>query len=95
MNSLKIHGKGQSKYDNVRIGLNSRLDTIQAALLKIKLAAFKNYELKNINKVASMYNEKLNNLVEKPQIPKGFYSSYAQYTIKLKNKRDREALNNC
>jgi len=90
--SLKIHGKGENKYDNVRIGLNSRLDTIQASILKVKLKAFISHELEDVNRVYSFYNKKLSGIVEMPVIPSGFYSSFAQYTIKLKNKKQRDGL---
>lgn len=92
LTSLKIHGKGENKYDNVRIGVNSRLDTIQAAILKVKLKAFINYELEEVNRVFELYNERLRGIVEIPFIPDGFYSSFAQYTIKLKNKEQRDGL---
>ncbi|WML46684.1 DegT/DnrJ/EryC1/StrS aminotransferase family protein [Neobacillus sp. PS3-34] len=92
LTSLKVHGKGDNKYDNVRIGLNSRLDTIQAAILKVKLKAFAEHELEDVNRVYRLYNERLNGVVEIPFIPEGFYSSFAQYTLKLKNKEQREGL---
>ena len=57
LESIRIHGKGDGKYDNVRIGLNSRLDTIQAAILSIKLKAFRDYELQDINQAAQLYTE--------------------------------------
>ena len=90
--SLKVHGKGEGKYDNVRIGLNSRLDTIQAAVLKVKLKAFKEHELEDVNRVAGWYREFLDGVVELPVVPEGFYSSWAQYTIKLKNRAERDGL---
>jgi len=90
--SLKVHGKGEDKYDNVRIGVNSRLDTIQAAVLLTKLEAFKNHEVEDVNRVAELYNVNLNKIVEIPIIPSGYYSSYAQYTIKLKSKEQRDGL---
>ncbi|KRE83803.1 aminotransferase DegT [Paenibacillus sp. Soil766] len=92
LNSLKIHGKGENKYDNVRIGVNSRLDTIQAAILKVKLKAFINHELDDVNQVSQIYNERLSGIVEIPYIPNGYYSSFAQYTIKLNNKKIRDGL---
>ncbi len=92
LNSLKVHGKGDNKYDNVRIGLNSRLDSIQAAVLNIKLTAFIEHELEGVNKVYRLYTEKLKGIVETPVIPEGYVSSFAQYTIKLKNKEERDAL---
>nr|WP_315112797.1 DegT/DnrJ/EryC1/StrS family aminotransferase [Clostridium intestinale] len=90
--SIKIHGKGDNKYENIRVGLNSRLDTIQAAILKVKLRAFTNHELSDVNNIYVLYNDRLKNIVEIPIIPKGFYSSFAQYTIKLKNKEQRDGL---
>ncbi|MFD1446656.1 DegT/DnrJ/EryC1/StrS family aminotransferase [Oceanobacillus profundus] len=92
LNSLKIHGKGENKYDNVRIGVNSRLDTIQAAILKIKLRAFREHELDDVNRVYELYNNKLADNVVKPVIPNGYYSSFAQYTIKLDSKSQRDEL---
>ena len=91
LNSLKVHGKGQDKYDNIRLGVNSRLDTIQAAILRVKLKAFKSHELVDVNKIAEFYNDKLKGLFELPYIPDGFYSSYAQYTIKFENKTQRDS----
>lgn len=90
--SYKVHGKGSFKYDNVRIGINSRLDAIQAAILKVKFKAFCDFELDRINCVASKYTELLTDVVETPLIPEGYYSSWAQYTIKLKNKEERDVL---
>ena len=77
---------GSFKYDNVRIGMNSRLDTLQAAILKVKFDAFKNYEVDDINKAASLYTKNLEGLVKTPVVPEGYYSSWAQYTITLKNR---------
>ena len=90
--SIKVHGKGDGKYDNVRIGVNSRLDTIQAAILKVKLKAFLEHELEDVNRIYKLYTEKLNKVVETPVIPEGYVSSFAQYTIKLKNKEERDSL---
>ena len=92
LHSLKVHGKGDDKYDNVRIGVNSRLDTIQAAILQVKLKAFINHELADVNRVYALYNKQLNDIVEIPVIPEGYYSSFAQYTIKLKSKEQRDGL---
>ena len=92
LNSLKVHGKGDNKYDNVRIGVNSRLDSIQAAVLNVKLTAFIEHELEDVNRVYRLYTEKLKRIVETPVIPVGYVSSFAQYTIKLKNKEERDAL---
>ncbi len=85
VDSYRVHGKGSFKYDNVRIGLNSRLDTIQAAILQVKLRAFRDYELEAVNEVASKYTELLKDVkgIKAPYIPSGFYSSWAQYTLRL------------
>ena len=83
------------KYDNVRIGLNSRLDTIQAAILSVKLKAFAEYELADINEVADKYTARLASLsdrIKTPVVPEGYYSSWAQYTILLKDKDTRDKM---
>lgn len=92
--SYRVHGKGTFKYDNVRIGLNSRLDTIQAAILQVKLRAFADYELADVNKVAARYTELLKDVpgIKTPVIPDGFYSSWAQYTLRLESESQRNAL---
>ena len=90
--SICVHGKGTMKYDNVRIGLNSRLDTIQAAILAIKLKAFADYEVADVNKVAEKYTARLIDVVKTPVVPEGFLSSWAQYTIQLENRETRDAL---
>ncbi len=92
LNSYKVHGKGEDKYDNVRIGVNSRLDTIQAAVLNVKLTAFMDHELEDVNRVRVWYDEALKDIVKIPVIPEGYVSSYAQYTIQLKSKEERDAL---
>lgn len=92
LESLKVHGKGEDKYDNVRIGVNSRLDTIQAAILRVKLKSFANYELDAVNNVYRQYTEQLTGVVRTPVIPDGYYSSFAQYTIKLESREQRDAL---
>ena len=92
--SYRVHGKGTFKYDNVRIGLNSRLDTVQAAILQVKLRAFRDYELADVNKVATRYTELLKDIpgIKTPVIPQGFYSSWAQYTLRLESETKRDAL---
>lgn len=98
--SICVHGKDTSnpndpnaKYNNMRIGKNSRLDTIQAAILLPKFKAFVDYELTDVNKVAGWYTEGLKdtNLVL-PEVKEGFYSSWAQYTIQLPVGVDRKEL---
>lgn len=91
LRSLRAGGKSPfDKYDNREIGTNSRLDTLQAAVLLPKLHAFAEYELENVNKVASCYTERLRDVVVTPTIPESYYSSWAQYTIRLKDKAQRD-----
>ena len=90
--SYHIHGKGSDRYDNVRIGMNSRMDSIQAAVLLVKLKAFADHELVDINKVSARYTEKLKDIVKTPIVPEGFYSSWAQYTLQVENKEVRNGL---
>ncbi len=92
--SLAVHGKNAgNKYDNVRLGMNSRLDTLQAAILQVKLKAFREYELDDINKAALKYNEALKNTgLVLPEIKEGYVSSWAQYTVQLPEGTDRAAL---
>ena len=90
--SYRVHGKGSFKYDNVRIGMNSRLDTLQAAILKVKLKAFADYELKAVKGVASQYTTLLQDVVKTPIVPNGYGSSWAQYTIQLPSREQRDVL---
>ena len=92
MRSYRIHGKGKDKYDNIRIGLNSRLDTIQAAILLVKFKAFTDYELDDVNEIAKEYTRLLEGVVATPSIPQGYFSSWAQYTIVLPDTKKREGL---
>lgn len=92
LRSYRIHGKGADKYDNVRIGMNSRLDTLQAAILQEKLKAFEEYELADVNLAARRYTEGLHKTVKTPAVREGFYSSWAQYSILLKGKEERDRL---
>ncbi len=92
LESYRVHGKGDHKYDNVRIGLNSRLDAIQAGVLQVKLKAFREYELDQVNKAAGYYTQRLQGMVQIPQVKEGFYSSWAQYTIVLESKAQRDDL---
>ena len=92
--SIRVHGKGSEKYDNIRIGMNSRLDTIQAAILLTKLEAFIDYELDNRNQFANMYTEKLKNYVVVPFIDNNYISSYAQFAILFENSKQRDFIKN-
>lgn len=91
LRSLRVHGKGSDKYDNVRIGRNSRLDTIQAAILLEKLAIFAD-ELDRRQAVAERYGAALGNLFDTPRVPEGLRSSWAQYTLRARPGQDRAAL---
>ena len=94
LRSICVHGKSANdKYNNIRIGMNSRLDTLQAAVLLPKLKAFEEYELDDVNRAAAMYDEALKDTcLTLPYIPEGFVSSLAQYTTILPEGVDRAAL---
>lgn len=93
LRSLRCGGKSPNdKYDNVEIGTNSRLDTIQAAILLPKFRAFKDYELDDVNKVANWYTERLKGIVVTPIVPSGYLSSWAQYTVLFKDSEERNRL---
>lgn len=89
--SIRVHGQGTDKYDNVRIGLNGRLDTIQAAVLLEKLKIFDD-ELVARNKVAAAYTEHLQDVVETPSVPSDMMSAWAQYSLLTKNAEERDVL---
>lgn len=88
LDSYRVHGKGSDKYDNVRIGMNSRLDTMQAAVLSVKLSIYAD-EIKARDKVAARYNDLLANHVGAPTVPAGYTSVWAQYTIRLPSRDTR------
>jgi dTDP-4-amino-4,6-dideoxygalactose transaminase len=90
LRSLRVHGQGSDKYDNVRIGLASRLDTIQAAVLIEKLKIFPD-EIEARTKAARYYNEALAGVATVPAVPAGTISVWAQYTIRVAGGR-RDAL---
>jgi dTDP-4-amino-4,6-dideoxygalactose transaminase len=90
LKSLRVHGKGSDKYDNVRIGMNSRLDTLQAAVLLEKLKLFRDYELEQCNSVAKVYDEGLRDVVRTPVVLPAMRSSWAQYTVKFENRQTRD-----
>lgn len=93
LRSLRAQGKSPvDKYDNREIGMNSRLDTLQAAILLPKFKAFVDYELDAVNNVARWYTERLKEKYVTPVVPDGFYSSWAQYTILLEDKEARDAM---
>ena len=92
MCSLAVHGKGQDKYDNIRIGYNSRLDTIQAAILLPKLHAFINFELDKRKEIADYYSTSLKDKFVVPKVLNGFTSSWAQYTLLANTEEQRQAI---
>ncbi|HBN80012.1 MAG TPA: aminotransferase DegT [Ruminococcaceae bacterium] len=89
--SIRVHGKGTFKYDNIRPGLNSRLDTLQAAILLPKLHAFEKENTVR-NKAAALYTSLLKDRFDVPEVPEGFSSSWAQYTIKAEDSAHRDRL---
>lgn len=91
MRSIHVHGQGIDKYDNVRIGLNSRLDTIQAAVLLEKLKIF-DEEVERRNERAAAYSRQLKDVLEIPKVPRNYRSSWAQYTVKAQNRAQREQI---
>lgn len=92
LRSYRVHGKGIDKYDNVRVGLNSRLDTLQAAVLDVKLDIFEKYELDAVNIAADKYTERLGLAVKTPVVLDGYTSSWAQYSILCKNSEERSRI---
>lgn len=91
LKSLRAQGKSPvDKYDNREIGMNSRLDTIQAAILLPKLKAFREHEVDDVNRVAALYTERLKDAFVTPEVLDGYVSSWAQYTILLPDRGTRD-----
>ena len=84
-----MHGHGGDKYDNVRIGMNARLDTMQAAVLLEKLRVFPD-EIRARHRIAARYGDLLHDVVRIPEVPQGLTSVWAQYTVRLPEGADRE-----
>lgn len=91
MDSLRVHGKGSDKYDNARIGLNSRLDTLQAAILLEKLSIYED-EIAARQRIAARYQAGLSNVITTPQVPDDCASVWAQYTLKAQDAAERDRL---
>jgi dTDP-4-amino-4,6-dideoxygalactose transaminase len=89
LRSVRVHGQGFDKYDNVRLGLTGRLDTVQAAVLLEKLKIFEG-EIDARNEVAERYAWGLGNVVTVPHLTSGCTSVWAQYTIRLPKGCDRD-----
>jgi len=94
LESIRVHGKGKDKYDNIRIGLNARLHTMQAAVLLAKLDIFPE-ELEIKQKVASQYTEQIRQQaphLATPYVPKGLKSAWAQYSVLAQSNEERNAI---
>ena len=89
MRSIRVHGGGENKYNNIRIGINGRLDTLQAAILIEKLDIFDS-ELVMRNKIAKIYTENFKPSLITPFIPKNYTSSWAQYSVVLNSQNERD-----
>lgn len=89
--SIRVHGQGKDKYDNIRVGINGRLDTIQAAILLAKLK-FYDEELRARNQIASKYTCGLKNVLKTPYVPDELVSSWAQYSVLAEDYEKRELL---
>jgi len=90
LRSLRVHGQGTNKYDNVRIGINGRLDTVQASILLEKLTIFAD-EIEARDRVANRYSSSLANLARVPPLMQGATSVWAQYTIKVDDRTELQA----
>lgn len=88
--SIRLHGKGSQKYDNIRVGVNSRLDTIQAAILREKIKIFGD-ELVMRDSIAKYYSKNLSSFVRTPIIRKNSKSAWAQYTIQLPKRNELQS----
>ena len=89
MQSIRVHGSGKDKYENIRLGVNGRLDTMQAAILLEKLRIF-DHELVQRNQIAAYYSDNLDKNFIAPFIPDGYTSSWAQYSILAQTKEHRD-----
>ncbi len=87
LKSIRVHGQGKDKYDNIRIGVNGRLDTLQAAIMLAKFDIFLD-ELTRKQAVASRYNEGLQDIVKIPSVKDGNVSAWAQYSV-ISDKREK------
>lgn len=93
LESIRVHGQGTTKYDNVRIGINGRFDTIQAAVILAKLEVFED-EIKLRNDVAASYSEKLDGYIKIPLVRPGNVSVWAQYTLEAKDESEKNRIQN-
>ncbi len=93
MKSIRVHGMGSDRYDNVRLGINGRMDTIQAAVLLVKLDIFED-ELQTRQTVAGWYTDELKDVFTVPKTDLEYFSAWAQYTICAKNEEERTKIIN-
>ena len=91
LRSIRVHGKGTDKYDNVRLGVNGRLDTIQAAILLEKQKIFAD-EIESRNRIAAYYNAGLKDVLVTPVIEPSRKSAWAQYTLQAPNAKARTSI---
>ena len=91
MHSIRVHGQGSDKYDNVRLGLNGRMDTIQCAVVLAKLTVFED-ELKARQDVADWYDKYLDASFDRPLRDKEYFSAWAQYTVLAKDEEQRSKI---
>lgn len=91
LKSIRVHGQGANKYENIRLGINGRLDTLQAAVLLPKLAVFET-EIAQRNNIASAYNRALQGLLTTPQFHENTLSTWAQYCVLAENEAQRSAV---
>ena len=90
LRSLRASGQSpEDKFDNIEVGINSRLDSLQAAILLPKFKAFVDYEADAVNRAAERYSAMLKDAVITPKVPEGYYSSWAQYTVLMKDAEQR------
>lgn len=88
--SIRVHGQGENKYENIRIGLNGRLDTMQAAVLLAKMTVFEE-EIKVKNQIATRYTKGFQHRFVTPHIPQGYLSVWAQYSLLASSSEERES----
>ncbi len=91
LDSIKVHGKGNDKYDNVRLGLNARLDTMQAAVLLAKLKIF-DWELEQKESIAAAYSNLLKKDLQVPHVPDSLQSAWAQYSVLAEDEKQRASI---
>lgn len=91
LSSIRVHGQGRDKYENIRIGINGRLDTLQAAILLAKLTVF-DEELQARNRIATQYTSGLKEILKTPFVPRESVSSWAQYSVMARDSSERDGL---